>query len=176
MASRRAFSAFTPTRCGQHADDQRPLPSQPELLVGYGFRGWITGCQTGNVACWEQVWRLYSNVLSPPRAKVVLGCLSSFAKSVNAASRNSIKVSEMNACQFNRDECLAISMVAASQHHTCPAMRACAFALIESNMLDEVLHHADTYALTLRSQNEVVSPEWIVNANMYVDASPELPH
>ena len=142
------------------------------MASGVGLRA----ARPGNVNCWERVWRLYSNVLAPSSAKVVLGCLSSFAKSVNAASRNGIKVSAMDACQFSRDECLAISMVAASQHHTCPAMRACAFALIESNMMDEVLHHADTYALTLRSQNEVVSPEWIVNANNYVDASPELPN
>ncbi len=175
MASHKPLSAFASV-CSAQRTEGGPLPSQSELLVGYGFRGWITGCQTGNVNCWERVWRLYSNVLSPSSAKVVLGCLSSFAKSVNLASRNGIKVSAMDACQFSRDECLAISMVAASQHHTCPAMRACAFALIESNMMDEVLHHADTYALTLRSQNEVVSPEWIVNANIYVEASAELPN
>lgn len=80
------------------------------------------------------------------------------------------------ACAFCRDECLAISMIAASQHKTCPAMRACAFALIESAQLDEVLHHADTYAITLRSQNKVVSPDWIVNANAFCDPTPLLPH
>ena len=80
------------------------------------------------------------------------------------------------ACAFCRDECLAISMIAASQHNTCPAMRACAFALIESAHLDEVLHHADTYAITLRSQNKVVSPDWIVNANAFCDPCPLLPH
>jgi len=151
-------------------------PTAPELLVGYGFRGWIAGYQTGDVACWERVWRLYSNILSPKSARAAVGCLASWAKSVNAASRRRVTVSPLEDCKFCRDECLAISMIAASQHNTCPAMRACTFALIDSAMMDEVIHHADTYAITMRSQDQIVSPSWIVNANAYVESSPVAPN
>lgn len=167
--SRRGFSAaVTGDAC---ARDGQADPLSPELLVGYGFRGWITGYQTGDVGCWEEVWRLYSNLLGCRKARVVVGNLATWARSVNLTSRRGLKVSALNACDFCRDECLAISMIAACQHNTCPAMRACAFALIESSCVDEVLHHTSTFAITMRSLDKVVSPQWIVNANAFVDPS-----
>lgn len=141
----------------------------PEVLVGLGFRGWIAGYQTSDVECWQEVWRLHSNLLGPKHAEAAVGALASWSKSVAVASRNPISVRPLDAGGFCRDECLAISMIAACQHNTCPAMRACAFALIENSMVDDVLHHAGTYALTLRSVEHIVSPSWIVNANAYVD-------
>ncbi|KUO56909.1 MAG: hypothetical protein APF80_11265 [Alphaproteobacteria bacterium BRH_c36] len=163
---------------GADTSGERPTsePSVSEILVGHGFRGWIAGYQTGDVGCWERVWRLYSNTMSPASARVVVGCLAAFAKSVNCCSRRKVEVGAAGQCGFCRDEVLAVSMVAASQHNTCPAMRACAFALVETALLDDVLHHADTFAITLRSQQYVISPRWIVNANAYVDPSPMLPH
>lgn len=151
-------------------------PTATELLVGYGFRGWISGYQSGDVACWERVWRLYSNMLGPKSARAVVGSLASWAQTVNCSARRNVEVAPLEACEFCRDECLAISMIAASQHQTCPAMRACAFALVDSALLDEVLHYADTYALMLRSQDRIVSPNWIVNANAYCDPHSSYPH
>ncbi|MDX2288863.1 MAG: hypothetical protein NW217_08600 [Hyphomicrobiaceae bacterium] len=148
----------------------------PELLVGYGFRGWISGLKTGDVGCWEQVWRLYSSLLGPRRAEFAVANLAQWAKSVSAANRGSLNVRPLDACGFCRDECLAISMIAASQHNTCPAMRACAFALIDSSHVEDVLHHAGTYAILMRSFDQVVPPSWIVNANAYVDPAADRPH
>ncbi len=147
-----------------------------ELLVGYGFRGWISGYQTGDISHWERVWCLYSNLLRPSSARVCVGYLSSWAKSVQASSRRRVEVADIAASGFCRDECLAISMIAASQHSTCPAMRACAFALIDSAMVDDVVTNAETFAITMRSQDKVVSPRWIVNANAYCDPDARLPH
>jgi hypothetical protein len=148
----------------------------PEILVGYGFRGWIAGYQTGDVGCWEQVWRLYAKLLGSRRAELVVGNLAAWAKSVNAACRSPLRVRPLDACGFCRDECLAISMVAASQHDTCPAMRACAYALIDSSLVEDVLHHTESYAVMMRSIDQVVPPNWIVNANAFVDPSAGLPH
>ncbi|MDX2257805.1 MAG: hypothetical protein NW205_02705 [Hyphomicrobiaceae bacterium] len=150
--------------------------SPPELLVGYGFRGWIAGYQTGDVGCWEKVWRLYASHLGADRAELAVGSLAAWAKSVNAACRSPLRVRPLDACGFCRDECLAISMVAASQHDTCPAMRACAYALIDSSLVDDVLHQAETYAVMMRSIDQVVPPTWIVNANAFVDPAASYPH
>ena len=141
----------------------------PEAIVGLGFRGWIAGYQTSDIGCWQEVWKLYSNLLGPCHAQAAVSSLASWARSVAVASKGSISVRPLGATGFCRDECLAISMIAACQHNTCPAMRACAFALIDSSMVDEVLHHAGTYALTLRSVEHIVSPNWIVNANAFVE-------
>lgn len=150
---------------GTNRTDRYPA----EAIVGLGFRGWISGYQNSDVGCWQEVWRLYSNLLGPKHAETAVSSLAMWSKAVAVSSRNSISVRPLGACGFCRDECLAISMIAACQHNTCPAMRACAFALIENSMVDEVLHHAGTYALTLRSVEHIVSPSWIVNANAYVD-------
>ena len=50
-------------------------------------------------------------------------------------------------------------------------MRACAFALIDSSLTDDVLHHTETFAVTMRVNDKIVSPEWIVNANAFDDPS-----
>ena len=153
-----------------------PCKTTAEMLVGYGFRGWIAGYQTGNVECWQRVWQLYSGLIGPKSAKLAVDELAAWAKSVNAASRRDVCVSDLDASDFCRDECLAISMIAASQHNTCPAMRACAFALIDSSLLEEVLFHAESYAISMKMNNKIVSPAWIVNANDYVGQSASLAH
>ena len=65
---------------------------------------------------------------------------------------------------FCRDECLAVAMIAASQHKTCPALRACAFALVEHSGVDEVVEQSERFALTLSAVGQVLSPNFIVNA------------
>lgn len=166
-----------PSASGPRAEPESPGAwCKPEQLVGFGFRGWITGYQTGNIECWERVWEVYSNALGPSAAKVLVGELSVWAKAVKAGARRQVKVGPIEACTFCRDECLAISMIAASQHKTCPAMRACAFALIESSLIEEVVHLSDSLGLTMRSLDQVISPNWIVNASALVDSYPRQPH
>ena len=152
---------------------RRPLAcaslQPPEQLVGLGFRGWIAGYHTGDIGCWERVWRIYSDALGDGDAGLAVGELSAWARAVMAAARRRVEVASGDGCRFCRDECLAISMVAASQANTCPAMRACAFALIESSLIDEVLHYTESFALTLRAADQIVSPGWIVNANALIE-------
>lgn len=146
-----------------------------EQLVGLGFRGWTTGIQNGDLDVLADVWRLYSRAMPVNRAQAAVGCLATWVKAVCASSRQGVVVAPPGACGYCRDECLAISMIAASQHNTCPAMRACAFALIEATALDEVLHHTETFAVMMRSLDQVVPTGWIVNANTYLEAYPHQP-
>lgn len=154
----------------------RVRSSAPEHLVGLGFRGWIRGADDGDLSCLQYVWTMYSNALGPPRARVAVDGLARWSTAVRLASRCKIEVEPLGVCSFCRDEGLAVSMIAACQHNTCPAMRACAFALIETGNIDEVLHHAATFALTLRCLDKVVPASWIVNANEYVASQPERLH
>ncbi len=45
-------------------------------------------------------------------------------------------------------------MIAACQHHACPAMRACAFALLGCSMIDEVVEGAESFARTLHRRTK----------------------
>jgi hypothetical protein len=135
-----------------------------ERLVGLGFRYWVGGYQSGDIKFWEEAWRIYSEALGPRAAKTAVSELSAWVRAVSAAARREIEVFTGGGNRFCRDECLAVSMIAACQHNTCPAMRACAFALIESSLIDEVVHHAETYAITMRGLDQVLPPNLIVNA------------
>ncbi len=55
-------------------------------------------------------------------------------------------------------------MIAACQHNTCPAMRACAFALAESSMIDGVVNEAQSFAEAMMGLDQVLSPQSIVSA------------
>jgi hypothetical protein len=131
----------------------------PERLVGLGFRHWVAGYQTGNLHCWESAWSVYERALGGRNARLAVSELSSWVKSVSAAARRDISVLPANCRDFCRDECLAVAMVAACQHNTCPALKACTFALIESSMIDEVVHHTECFGVVLRSLNQMLAPQ-----------------
>lgn len=139
----------------------------PERLVGLGFRFWMHGQRSGDIRSWEKAWSLYCGMFGPMRAKLAVGALSSWIGALGAAAQREIEVGAGHCSTFCRDECLAISMIAACQHRTCPAMRACAFALIESghidaHRIDEVAAPAQSFADTLSSLDQVLSPQSIV--------------
>ena len=99
----------------------------------------MAGYQTGDISCWEFAWATYSNVLGPKKAQPVLTDLACWVRAIRDASCRSIEVYPAQCAGFCRDECMAISMIAASQHNACPAIRACAYALLESSTIDDVV-------------------------------------
>ncbi|MBU2581841.1 MAG: hypothetical protein KJ622_09005 [Alphaproteobacteria bacterium] len=146
--------------------------SNNELLVGYGFRWWLTGLRSRNPVHWQDTWRLYSNSLDTKSARLAVDCLAKWAVAADAHAHRRLQIAGLHMNSFSRDETLAIAMIAASQHSTCPAMRACAFALLETPHVDEVVHHAETFAVVLRAQGCLLSPHAIVNANDYMGGGP----
>lgn len=141
----------------------------PERLVGFGFRHWVRGRQDGDIGAWEQAWSLYSGMFGPARARIAVGALSDWVVALGRATGRTITVGETACSAFCRDECLAISMIAASQHRTCPAMRACTFALIErgqieTSRIDDVAAPAQAFADTLAGLDQVLSKSSILLA------------
>lgn len=145
-----------------------------ERLIGLGFRYWVAGYKSGDIDRWEDAWRIYSHALGPNAARTAVSELSAWVRAVSAAARREIEVRNGDCDGFCRDESLALSMIAACQHNTCPAMRACAFALIESSLIDEVVHHAESFAVTMRGLDQVLPPALIVNAAAYAAAPREM--
>ncbi|MCL4767652.1 MAG: hypothetical protein KJZ80_15610 [Hyphomicrobiaceae bacterium] len=152
-----------------HADrgaEAAPSPGlrEPERLVGLGFRSWLAGYQTGDIACWEQAWAVYSNALGPQQARPAMTDLACWVRAIQNAACRSIEVYPAQCAGFCRDECMAIAMVAASQHGACPALRACAWALLESSTIDEVVEGAQCLGATLRSCDRILSSASICEA------------
>jgi hypothetical protein len=132
-----------------------------EWLVGVGFRCWLAGYDTGDIACWETGWNAYSRALGAVRAKRTVTELACWVRAVRTSASRKIEYYPFGCVGFCRDECMAISLIAASQQHRCPAMRACALALTGSNLVEPVIDAANTFADALQEANQLLSQETV---------------
>ena len=142
-----------------------PLAARaPERLVGIGFRSWLTGFTTGDVHCWEDAWNAFSCTLGNDCAKTLLLDLSQFVRAVTASAHRDIQVQIPGCRGFCRDECLAISIIAACQHNVRSSLTASAAALIGSDDIGDTLNGAQTFACGLRSANQFLSADSVCPA------------
>lgn len=148
---------------GHPVEPYASLPNA-ERLVGLGFRYWMLGRRTGEIGHWERTWSLYSGMFGLCGARLAVGSLSCWVNTLGKSSRREIVLRPAECGDFSQDERLAVSMVAACQHNTCPAMKACAFALIETSMVDRVVEDARTFADTLSDLEQRLSPTSILQA------------
>lgn len=137
---------------------------QTTRLVGLGFRCWLAGYETEDVNCWETGWNVYARELGPVHAKAAVGELSCWVRSIYNAKCRQIETYPFVCAGFCRDECMAISMIAASQHSACPAMRACAFTLLGTSDIDAVVDAAANFGDLLRSTGHLLSNNAICDA------------
>ena len=130
----------------------------PERLVGFGFRLWLNGFRTGDISNWEAAWSTYAGTIGAAAARTAVGQLSCWVRAIDCYAQRELITSANDAPGFCQDECVAIAMIAACQHHACPAMRACAFTLLGCSMIEEVVEGAESFAGALREANQVLSP------------------
>jgi hypothetical protein len=146
----------------QGAQRVHVLPrSGAEWLVGVGFRCWLAGYDTGDISCWETGWNQYARVLGNERAKRAVTELACWVRAVRSIAARKIEHCPLGCAGFCPDECMAISLIAASQHHRCPAMRACALALTGSDSIDPVIDTANAFADVLEEANQRLAPEMV---------------
>ena len=136
-----------------------PPRSGAEWLVGVGFRCWLAGYDTGDIACWESGWNEYNRLLGTERAKRAVTELACWVRAVRASASRKIEYYPVGCAGFCADECMAISLIAASQHHRCPAMRACALALTGSELVEPVIDAANAFADVLQDANQRLSQD-----------------
>jgi hypothetical protein len=129
----------------------------PERLVGLGFRHWLDGYRTGDISSWEKVWCTYANAMGATAAKSAVTELSCWVRAIHNHTHRPLQTSAGDCASFCRDECVAIAMIAACQHQACPAMRACAFALLGCSLIDEVVNVAESFAETMREADQMLS-------------------
>ncbi len=134
-----------------------PERSGAEWLVGVGFRCWLAGYDTGDIGCWENGWNEYNRILGPSRAKRAVTELACWVRTVRSSASRKIEYHPFGRSGFCADECMAISLIAASQHHRCPAMQACALALTGSELVDPVIEAANAFADALHESEQHLS-------------------
>jgi hypothetical protein len=136
-----------------------PEPLQrSERLVGLGFRCWLSGYQSGTIRSWEQCWTHYCRELGSRNARVAMTDLSNWVDSVRCHALRQIELCPYECPSFCNDEKLAISLIAASAQDGCPALRACAAALLGSDRVEPVLKTAAHFAITLETSGVTFAP------------------
>lgn len=159
----------SPTRLVHRPETEFDPMKSPERLVGLGFRCWIAGYETQDINCWETGWNTFANELGPAHAKAAITELSCWVRMVHVKACRRISYFPFGCKGFCRDECMAISMIAAGQHSACPAMRACAFALLNSSDIDGVVDSATNFAEVLKDAGHILSGHSICDTAALTD-------
>lgn len=143
-----------------------PFPgSTPERLVGVGFRCWLTGFESGDIAAWEETWNDYQEQMGIESAKAAVMGLSNYVRAVMASASRSIETYPAERRGFCRDECLAISVIAACQHDRRSELCACAAALIGCEEIGDAVNAAQGFAGALRAGGQILNASSICSAN-----------
>lgn len=124
--------------------------NKAESLVGLGFRAWMAGYDTQDIACWETCWNTYSTELGTRGAKQAISDLSYWVRTVKEQTVRKIETYPSGCKGFCKDECLAVSVIASCQHPHCPALQICAAELIGTKETDRIIETAEAFAFTLK--------------------------
>lgn len=135
-----------------------------ERLVGFTFRRAYTGLSSGDRFAETLTHHEFRDAAGLAAADRLLKGICRFAGSVQQNAGRKIEVLPPGCPGFCRDECLAISIVAACQHDTCPALRACVYALLNSNVIDPTIEAATLFATDLSAAGQMLSINSICNA------------
>jgi hypothetical protein len=157
MAAARNDMDFVAHALRMSGVDSRVL-APGEALVGAGFRSWLRGYQNGDFSSWQRCWDLYCTELTG-NAPAAVTDLAGWVNAVRCCGLRNIDLLP-EACQaFGRDECLAVTLVAASEHRHCPAMRLCANVLLGTDNIGPALTAAHRFSRTLARSGICFSAE-----------------
>ncbi len=148
--------------------DTGPRLFRPEVALGRAFRCGLLAVRTGEIANWAFAWQELATASNAGAADRLVNDLGRFVKSVEASAQRRIGVLPAGCPGLCRDECLAVSIIAACQHGACPALRACAFALLASADVDGPLSAANCLAETMKCEGQFLSPDAVCNAAAFV--------
>lgn len=144
----------------------RPHPAglRPETAVGRSFRCGMHAVRSGERAHWARAWQELAITGRCVAADGLLARLAAFVETIEATAARRIDILPAGCPGLCRDECLAVSIIAASQLGACPALRACAFALLETPHMDRPLRAATEFAQDLRAAGYLLSPQSVCNS------------
>lgn len=166
------------TRAKPENDSGRIAETMPPLhglrtaqIVGRSFRHGIHAVQTGDSTAWAFAWQELAAAGAAGNLAQLSDGLAGFVHEVRHSAARPIEVLPRGCPGLCRDECLAVSLVAASQTGACPALKACAFALLECSNLEPCLKAAAQFGGALREAGHTLPPDMICNALAFLPAA-----
>jgi hypothetical protein len=133
-------------------------------MVGRSFRCGIHARREESDIAWSFAWQEMAGVLGAQAADRLSKSLGGFVASVEAAAARKIEVLPKGCPGLCRDECLAVSIIAASQRGVCPALRACIFALIENGEIEPCVRSAAEFSHALSETGYTLPADVVCNA------------
>jgi hypothetical protein len=106
------------------------LDRLPERLVVDGYRYWMAGYETGSIAPWELAWSLFADELGPADGRVALSALTCWVRTCRNWSPEPRQFFPFRCKRLCKDECLAVSLISALQHHDRESARFCLGAMV----------------------------------------------
>lgn len=123
------------------------LDRKPERLVVTGLRCCMAGYNFGDIECWETAWRSYTMELGTDDARRLMGELQFWVRTLRAESSRPLSVLPHGCVHVCRDECMALSLIAALQDHDQAA------ALLAARHLSGAAEGEVSLALTAAGQS-----------------------
>lgn len=144
-----------------------PMPAHTRLAhrVGRSFRYGMTAHRTGDRSAWSFAWQEWAIASEDAEAvDRLVARLADYVGDIGRTAARPIDILPHGCPGLCRDECLAVSIVAASQQGACPALKACAYALLETSNLAPCLSSAMAFGCALRDAGHILEPDHICNA------------
>lgn len=134
------------------------LDRLPERLVVDGYRYWMAGYETGGIRPWELAWTLYVNELGPRDGGAALSALAQWIQALRTSSLEPRQFFPFQCRRLCRDECLAVSLIAAIQNGEVPCVDFCLDQIAQTGTRKEVRDAADGLAASLCDFGQVLMP------------------
>jgi len=130
----------------------------PERLVLEGFRRWVLGYASGDLAHWEEAWNLFAASLGPREARAVVDPLAKFVRCVRDWSVCPIACFPGGCRHICRQECFALAMVAASQNKDLDCLATAMRHLLDPEGHEEAMLPALAFAEAMRERDLLLMP------------------
>ena len=121
----------------------------PEQLIVSGYRCWLTGYATGDIACWEVAWNVYAHTLGPDKARPAVTALATWVRTLRRRTARPLDRLPFGCSHLCPDELTGLRLVAACQHRAGTVARAAAFELTaqqSSWLIDDIVSAAGGFA------------------------------
>ncbi|WP_040878877.1 hypothetical protein [Kaistia granuli] len=134
------------------------LERPPEKLVVEGLRRWMQGCERGSVACWERAASLYAEELGVAEGSRVLGALAHWVATLRTWMDRPAGLSPSECPRLCRDECFAVTMIAACQNHDDDSLSHALGRLVPPEGRGDVVRATRAFADALAETGQILIP------------------
>ena len=135
---------------------------EPMGFIGRGFRNWVQGIEAKDNQHFDRCLQLFVDGFGIKSGIVLSTQLGYWVDALDHCKARPFDIYEPDAAGFSHDEVMAISLVAASQHADCPALKACLYAITQSSDTHYAQQATQVFADGLIDAGLVIRPEAIM--------------